>query len=103
MSDDYPATKNMNQSGRQFRRRIRGTFSGKKSKAVGITSLAAPVIGYVVNDLRKPDSTIRSLIGVAYNKLLSRKTVEHEAIDITDQVEIIEDNSEAPKKADNNK
>jgi len=103
LSDNYPATKIMNQGGRQFRRRIRGTFSGKKGKAAGITSLAAPVIGYVVNDLRKPDSTIRSLIGTAYNKLLSRKTVEHEAIDITDQVEIIEDNSEVPEKKDNNK
>ena len=99
---DFPATKIMNQGGRQFRRRIRGAFSDKKGKAVGITSLAAPIIGYVVNDLRKPDSAIRSLIGTAYNKLLSRKTVKHEAIDITDQVEIIEDNSEMQKNKNNN-
>ena len=76
------------------RRRLRGRFSGKTGKAIGITSIAAPLLGLVVNDLKKPDSIVRGLIGGVVRKLLPAKSGKVEVIDITDKVEIIEDNSD---------
>ena len=83
----------MKEGGRRLRQRLRGACSGKTGKAVGITSVAAPIIGYVVNDLKKPDGLIRTLLSSARNKFLTGKVEKTEAIDITDQVEIIEDKS----------
>jgi len=77
--------------GRRQRKRLRGMFTGKTGKAIGFTSIAAPIIGYVVNDLKKPDSIVRGLIGGVVRKLLPAKSGKAEAIDITDKVEIIED------------
>jgi len=77
--------------GRRTRKRLRGVFSGKKGKAVGIGSLFAPVVGLIVNDLRKPDSFIRRLVGRTATKLLQGSNKKREAIDITDKVEVIED------------
>ena len=74
------------------RARLRGMFAGKTGRTIGFTSIAAPVIGYVVNDLRKPDSIIRGLIGGVVRKLLPEKSGRAEVIDITDKVEIIEKN-----------
>ncbi|MCK4655423.1 MAG: hypothetical protein KAT85_00275 [candidate division Zixibacteria bacterium] len=79
---------------RRQRRRLRGMFTGKTGKAIGFTSIAAPIIGYVVKDIRRPDSLIRSLIGNVARTLLGEKTQKTEAIDITDKVEVIEDRSE---------
>jgi len=73
---------------RRIRRRFRGLMGSKTGKAVGYSSLAAPVIGYIVNDLRKPNSTIRQLFGKAVNMIMESKNKQVEAIDITDQVEI---------------
>ena len=81
-------------SGRRQRNRLRGMFTGKTGKTIGFTSIAAPIIGYVVNDLRKPDSIVRRLIGGAVRKLLAAKTDKVEVIDITSEVEIIEDKSD---------
>ena len=78
-------------SGRRQRNRLRGMFTGKTGKTIGFTSIAAPIIGYVVNDLKKPDSIVRRLIGGAVRKLLPDKTDKAEVIDITNDVEIIED------------
>ena len=77
--------------GRRQRNRFRGVFTGRTGKAVGLASIATPIIGYVVNDLKKPDSIIRALIGRTVNKLLPPKSQKVEAIDITDKVEILED------------
>ena len=75
--------------GRRFRNRVRGYLSGKKGKTAGIAAIVAPVVGLVVNDLRKPDSLIRGLIGKTVQKLLALKTKEKKAIDITDKVEVV--------------
>jgi len=72
-------------------------LSSKTGKTIGFTSIAAPIIGYVVNDLKKPDSLVRSLLSGAVRKLLPAKTEIVEAVDITDEVEIIENHKE--KKA----
>jgi hypothetical protein len=79
--------------GRRRRNRLRGMCTGRTGKAIGFTSIAAPLIGYVVNDLKKPDSIIRGLIGRTADKLLALKSKKVEAIDISDKVEVIEDNS----------
>ncbi len=80
---------NNNEGDRKIRRRFRGMMESKAGKAVGFTSLAAPIIGYIINDLRKPNSIVRQLIGKAVNKLLESKIKKVEAIDITDKIEII--------------
>lgn len=77
--------------GRRVRKRLRGAFSGRKGKAIGIASIATPIVGFVVNDLKKPNSIIRALIGKTATKLLERKAEKTQVIDITDQVEIVED------------
>jgi len=80
--------------GQRQRRRLRGMLSGKTGKTIGFTSIAAPIIGYVVNDLRKPDSIVRNLISGAVRKLLPAKSEKAQVIDITDKVEILEDDSD---------
>ena len=75
--------------GWRLRNRIRGCLSGKKGKTAGIAAILAPVVGYVVTDLRKPDSFIRSLVGNTVQKLLAARTKEKKAIDITDKVEVV--------------
>lgn len=69
-------------------RRFRGGLSGNKGKAVGVTSIVIPVLGYIVNDLRKPDSVVRKLVGSTVNALLFRRTKNNKALDITDKVEV---------------
>lgn len=85
---------------RRERRRLRGVFSGKRGKAIGFTSIAAPIVGYVVNDLRKPDSVVRQLAGGVIRKLLPAKSEKPEAIDITDKVEILEVGSDSKSISD---
>lgn len=75
--------------GRRLRNRVRGCLSGKKGKTAGIAAIVAPVVGFIVNDLRKPDSLIRSLIGKTARKLLAARTKEKKAIDITDKVQVV--------------
>ena len=80
--------------GRRQRNRLRGMFTGKTGKTIGFTSIAAPIIGYIVNDIRKPDSIVRSLIGSVARKLLPAKSEQAKVIDITDDVEIIKNDSD---------
>jgi len=75
--------------GRRLRNRVRGCLSGKKGKTAGIAAVVAPVVGYIVNDLRKPDSLIRGLVGKTVRKLLAARTKEKKAIDITSKVEVV--------------
>ncbi len=79
------------EGGRQRRRRSRmaSCLSGSRGRAIGFSSLAAPIAGYIVNDLRKPDSIIRRLVATAVSRLrLSSNRVKKE-LDIGDQAEII--------------
>ena len=78
-------------SGRRTRRRLRGMLKTKTGKTIGLASIAAPVIGYIVQDLRKPDSLIRELVGGTVNKLIAYRRKKTEAIDISDKVEILEE------------
>jgi hypothetical protein len=61
---------------------------------IGLTSIAAPVVGLIVRDLRRPDSLIRRLIGGAATKLLERRAVKGEPTDITDKVEVTMDEND---------
>jgi len=75
--------------GRRLRQRVRGYFSGKKAKTAGAATILAPIVGYVVNDLRKPDSLIRRLAGTTVRKLLSSRSKGTKAIDISDKVDVV--------------
>jgi hypothetical protein len=77
-------------------------LSGKTGRTIGISSIAAPIIGYVINDLKKPDSVVRGLIGGVVRRLLPGKTERVEAIDITEDAEIIDSNSAETKQLDHN-
>lgn len=79
---------------RPQRRRLRGMCSSKTGKAIGFTTIAAPIVGYIVNDLKKPDSIVRGLLGGMVKKLLPAKTEKVAAIDITDEVDILEENKD---------
>ncbi len=74
--------------GKRVHRRIRGVFSGKTGKAVGLSSLAAPVVSWIVYDLRKPNSVIRTVLTHTVKRLLSTPSNAQQALDITDKVEI---------------
>ncbi len=80
-----------NKGDRKIRRRFRGIMESITGKAVGYTSLVAPVIGFIINDLRKPNSIVRQLIGKVAKKLLESRYRKVEVIDITDKVEISND------------
>jgi hypothetical protein len=67
-------------------------YSGKTGKTIGLASIAAPIVGFVVNDLKKPNSVIRALVATTVRKLLPAKSDQPKVIDITDKVEIIEIN-----------
>lgn len=75
--------------GRQIRRRLGRCLSGKSGKAIGFTSIAAPIAAFVINDLKKPDSVIKQLVGAAV-KMLPSRTKNAQQLDISDQAEIIE-------------
>jgi len=79
------------ESSRRTRKRLRGMFESRTSKTIGLASIAAPLVGYVVRDLKKPDSVIRGLVSTAVKKLLATGSKKAEALDISDKVEIIED------------
>jgi len=78
-----------NENDRRIRRRFRGMMESKTGKTVKYTSLAASIVAFIINDLRKPNSMTRQLIGKTVNKLLELKNKKIEAIDITDKVEIL--------------
>ena len=80
-----------NKGDRKIRRRFRGIMESKTGKAVGYTSLVAPVIGFIINDLRKPNSIVRQLIGKIAKKLLESRYRKVEVIDINDKVDISND------------
>lgn len=66
-------------------------MTSKAGKTAGVASLAVPLLGLIIKDLQKPDSVIRSLVGRGIDRLLESRRRKVEAIDITDEVEIIDD------------
>jgi hypothetical protein len=88
--------------GPRERKRRRGKRSDEATSAtrvtsaekIGFTAIAAPLIGYVVQDLKKPDSMVRSLVGGAIRKFLPEKSEQAKAIDIGDRVEVLESSDE---------
>ena len=77
--------KNTGKGGQRIRHRMRGMLSTKTGKAVGITSLLMPVAGFIVQDLKKPDSLTRALVSKALEKLRKSKD---KLLDISDKVEV---------------
>ena len=79
--------------GGRIRRRVRGLMESKTGRAAGITSVAVPVLGLIINDLRKPNSVTRQLLDSVFNRFLKPKYEEVNVIDITDKVEVLEENN----------
>jgi len=82
--------------------RLRGVFSGKRGRQLGMASFFVPLAGYVVQDLSKPDSKIKLIARRAYAYLAERKINRAKQIDPAGRVEIIETeiNRGMPKKVD---
>jgi len=95
LSDSETSTGMGSRDRRRFRKRS-GKDGGSKAKTFGFASIAVPIAGYVIKDLRKPDSIIRGLLGLAVAKFLPAKKEKKELIDITDKVEVIEEKSGNP-------
>lgn len=74
-----------------MRRRMRGFFKSRTGRTAGITSIALPVIYYVIDDLSKPNSSILKLTSIVKDKLLTYRQKKTEAIDISDKVEVTTD------------
>ena len=66
-------------------------MTSKTGKTAGVASLVVPLLGLIIKDLQKPNSVIRSLVGRGIDRLLESRRRKIEAIDITDEVEIIDD------------
>jgi len=81
-------TQEMRGRGRRFR--LRGVFSGKRGRQAGLASLFVPLAGYVIQDLRRPDSTVKALAQRAYAYLTRSITDRQKAIDPAGRVEIVE-------------
>ncbi len=85
---------NIPKRGRRMRKRLRGALDSKTGRSVGLASLAAPLAGLIVEDLRRKDSVIKGLIGTGVKKLIeARRAKRIEAVDITDKVEVVTDKS----------
>jgi len=73
---------------------LRRAMSGKSGKWAGFSAIAAPLIGFVVHDLTRPKSIIRSLVGDLVDKYRTTHPRVSEPIDITDQVDIVDSDDE---------
>jgi len=76
--------------GRQQRSRLRGVLTGKRGRQVGLASLMAPLAGYVIRDLRKPDSVIRVLTQRTSAWLTATIASHRKRIDYAEPVEIVD-------------
>jgi len=72
------------------RRRFRNMFGGKRGKAIGFGAIAAPIAGFIANDLRKANGVIRGVIAPAVASLLPEKLRGRKKLDIGDKAEIID-------------
>jgi hypothetical protein len=69
--------------------RLRGIFTGKRGKRLGLASAIIPLTGYVIQDLRKPDSIIKALTQRARAYLTERIAERRKRIDHVGRVEIV--------------
>ena len=76
--------------GRGRRFRLRGALSGKRGRQAGLASLLVPLAGYIIQDLRKPDSKVKALAQRAHAYLTGAKVGRPKAISPAGRVEIIE-------------
>jgi hypothetical protein len=82
--------------------RLRGAFSGKRGRRLGLASAILPLTGYVIQDLRKPDSIIRALTQRAGAYLTERIATRRKQISSSGRVEILEttaDDTRSDEKA----
>ncbi len=92
-------SKTHTEGGRQ-RGRMHRRLTGKTGKTVGFASIAAPIVGFIVHDLQKPDSCIRRLAHQAMNGFIAWRQSRREAIDITDKVKVKnEQNDQSPVRS----
>ena len=76
--------------GRRQRSRLRGALTGKRGRQVGFASLMAPLAGYVIQDLRKPNSAIRALTQRTGAWLIEKIASHRRRIDYAEPVEIVD-------------
>jgi hypothetical protein len=74
----------------RWRNRLRSCYKSKTGKTVGIATVVAPLAGFLVNDLRKPDSVVRSAISAAAKKLALSGSKARKKLDISDKAEVVE-------------
>jgi len=82
-------TQNTGTAGK-FRRRMRACTSSRTGRAVGISSLAVPLAGFILNDLRKPDSIVLGLLGSIAKQVRLLSMRSRPELDIRDRVDVIE-------------
>ena len=75
---------------RRRRIRLRGAFKGKRGKRLGLASAVVPLAGYLIQDLRKPDSVVRAIVMRARAYLTDRMAERRKRIDRRAQVEILD-------------
>lgn len=75
---------------RQRRVRLRGALSGKRGKRLGLASTIIPVAGYVIQDLRKPDSVIKAVTQRVRTYLADRIADRRKRISSSGRVEILD-------------
>jgi hypothetical protein len=79
--------------GGRRRRRLRGALSGRRGKQLGLLSFFVPLTGYVIQDLRKPDSVIKALTQRVSTYLAERKSAARRQIDPAGRVEVLQTDS----------
>ena len=72
------------------RLRLRGAFTGKRGKRLGLASAIIPLTGYVIQDLRKPDSLIKALTQRARAYLSERMADRRKRIDDVGRAEVLD-------------
>ncbi len=77
-------------NGQKHRWRFRNLFDGKRGKLIGFGAIAAPIAGFVANDLRKADGVIRGVIAPAVARMLPEKLGGGKKLDISDRAEVID-------------
>jgi hypothetical protein len=73
------------------RKRLPAILTGGSGKTIGFTSIAVPVMGFVLNDIMKPDSVVRALARGVIEKLIPTKAEKTGSVEITGDVEILSD------------
>lgn len=91
-----PKNQKIRGAGGGRRSRFRTAFSGKRGRQAGLASLFVPLTGYLIQDLRKPDSSVKALAQRVYALLTRAKVDRRKAIDPAGRVEVIETKTPSP-------